>query len=885
MKEFYSEKIESVFDYLKSSKNGLTDKEVEKRINEYGYNELVELKKTSLLKMFLDQFANWLVILLVIAGFLSLIVGDIKESIAIFVIILLNTILGFIQEYKTDKAIKALENMTAPNAKVIRNEKEYIVPAKEIVPGDIVLLEAGDVVPADIRLIESNELKVDQAILTGESVASEKKVCILKKETSVDEQVNMVFSGTIVTYGKAKGIVVSTGMKTELGKIAETIQKTEETETPLQKKFEVLSKQIGIICLVLVAMVFFLGLYESIPLAEIMIVSLTLIVSTVPNSLPLVVTLGLTLGSQRLAKQNMLVKRLPAAESLGSVTYICTDKTGTLTKNEMTVTNIFLDNKDIQITGSGYKPEGDFLYNNKKISPKEIRNILKIGFLCNNSKLTKENNNYKIKGDPTEGSLVVLAEKSNLTEEFIDNYELIKEFSFDSERKRMSVIVFDKKEKKYYSFVKGAADLLLNLSDKLFENEKERKIKEEDKKIIKEQIEKYAKNSLRVLGFAYKEIKEADIEEIKKAESNLVFVGLVGMIDPARDEVKDSILKCKKAGIKVMMITGDHPLTAEAIGKNIGLIEKNDIILTGEELDKLSEKELLEKIENIRIVARAMPIQKLKIVEALQKKGHIVAMTGDGVNDAPALKKADIGVAMGITGTDVSKSVAKTVLVDDNFSTIVNAIETGRNIYDSLIRSARFFLSCNSGEIFTIIISLLLYFPLPMTPLQILIMNLLTDNFPAVGLGFEKAEENIMSRKPRDPKEKPLSNKMLVSIVVFGIIMAIGTIYLFSLYKDKDLTKAKTIAFTTLVMFQMWAVISSRTLSPDIKHFNLFSNLWLLGGIIAAVSFHVAILYIPFLQSVFNTVALNLYEWAIILLVSSSGFVIMEISKFFTKPT
>ncbi|MEM3374450.1 MAG: cation-translocating P-type ATPase [Candidatus Woesearchaeota archaeon] len=879
MKEFYAEKKEDILKFLKTNENGLSEDEAKERLKKNGFNELEELNKTSILKMFLDQFANWLVMLLVIAGFISLFVGELKESIAIFVIIMLNTILGFIQEYNTDKSIKALEKMTAPTAKVIRDGKEKIIPAKEVVIGDIVLLESGDVVPADIRLIESYEMRVDQSILTGESVPASKKVCLLKKGTAIDKIDNMVFSGTIVISGKAKGIVVSTGMNTELGKIAETIQKTSETETPLQKKFEILSKQIGIISLVLVGIVFFLGLSEKIALAEILITSLTLIVSTVPNSLPLVVTLGLTLGSQRLAKQNMLIKRLPAAESLGSVTYICTDKTGTLTKNEITVTNIFLNNKEIKVTGSGYKPEGDFLVEDKKVDTKEFELLLKIGFFCNNAKLIKENNIYKIRGDPTEGSLIVLAEKSKLVNSFKEQYEVKKEFSFDSDRKRMSVIVYNKKEKQEYSFVKGAADILLKLSDKIYDNGKERKISEEDKKIFDEKIKYYARNSLRVLGIAYKKYKENE-----NPENNLTFVGIVGMIDPAREEVKDAILKCKTAGIKVMMITGDHPLTAEAIGKNIGLIEKGDIVMTGEELEKLSEKELLEKIEKIRVVARAMPIQKLRIVEILQKKGHIVAMTGDGVNDAPALKKADIGIAMGITGTDVSKSVAKTILVDDNFATIVNAIETGRNIYDSLIRSARFFLSCNSGEIFTVIISLMLYFPLPLTPLQILIMNLLTDNFPAIGLGFEKAEDNIMTRKPRDPKEKPLSNKMLLSILFFGIIMAIGTIFLFSLYKDTDLNKSRTVAFTTLVMFQMWAVISSRTLSPDIKHLNLFTNKWLLGGIVLAVLFHIGVIYIPFLQNIFKTVPLSFTEWLIILAVSSTGFIIMEISKFFTKP-
>ncbi len=882
MNEFYNLSINETLKSLKSSEKGLSKKDAEERLKSKSYNELVSIKGASALTIFFNQFSNWLMILLIIAGVLSFFVGDIKESIAILVIIFLNTLLGFIQEYNADKAIKALEKIAAPTARVIRDGQHLIIPARELVPGDLIELESGDIVPADVRLIEVSDLQIEESSLTGESVPSIKQTHMSKLVKSIVDQENMAFCGTIVTYGKGIGIVTATGMDTELGKIAVSIQSTEESKTPLQNKFEKLSLQIGIICIALVVLVGGLGLYQGIHITDILLISLTLIVSTVPNSLPLVVTIGLTMGSQKLAKQNMLIKRLPAAESLGAATMICTDKTGTLTKNQMTVTKIYFNEKSYDVSGSGYTPSGNFYIDGKKINPKESEMLIRASYLCNNAKLSRSGNSYGIIGDPTEGALIVLGAKSQLIKGYsAEKFHKIKELPFDSDRKRMSMIFSNKTSRTKEAYVKGAPDVIIELCTHIYHEGKIRKITNEDKEKIAFQNNSLAEDALRVLALAYKEVKDDKDYSIETIESGLVFLGLTGMIDPPREEAKIAIEKCHDAGIMVMMITGDHPITAKAVAERIGLYNKGDIVLTGDEIDRLKDEELEKRIGRVRIIARALPIQKSRIVWLLQKQGHIVAMTGDGVNDAPALKKADIGIAMGITGTDVAKSVAKATLVDDNFATIVKAIETGRNIYDSLIRSAKFFLSCNSGEIFSVIIALMLNFPVPLIPLQLLIMNMLTDNLPALGLGFESAEEGVMKRRPRNPKEAPLSRRNLISIVFFGIIMGIGTIFLFSLYDD--LAKARTVAFTTLVMFQMFAVISSRTLMPSIKHFNLFSNPYLLGSIILALGIHVAVVYYAPLQAVFETVALTQNDWIRIISISSLGFSLMEVSKFFTS--
>ncbi len=864
---------------LGSSTSGLSQEEAQKRLQQYGKNEIIKEKGINVWKLFFSQFENFLIILLIVAIVIAAFLGEILEASAMGVIVLINVILGFIQEYRAEKAIDALKKISAPTARVVRNGKEIKIAASEIVPGDIILLEAGDIVPADARIIEQSNLKIDEASLTGESVPSEKFVEAIKGAASVADQENMIFSGTVVSYGNGKAVVTTTGMKTELGKIAHLISVTAETKTPLQVKFEKMAKQIGAAVLILCMIVFLAGIFkEQQSLSTMFFFALSLAVAAVPSALPAIVTISLALGVKDLARQNMIIKKLHAAESLGSVTVICSDKTGTLTKNEMTVTKIYANEKIIDVTGTGYETTGNFVFNKKTINPKEISLLLRAGYLCNNAKLVQKDGKNSIMGDPTEGALIVLGKKSGI--DSLDNFSFVKELPFDSERKIMSVVYRNKASRKNEAYVKGAPEMLLDRCTHILINGKVSRLTPSDKKDLLKQNEAFARDAIRVLGVAYKEVRQDDDHKIKSIEKDLIFLGLTGMIDPPHDEVKQAIAECKTAGIRVMMITGDHAITAKAVAKQIGLLEEGDVVLTGDDVEKMSDADLEYQIRTVRIIARALPIQKSRIVDALKKNGHIVAMTGDGVNDAPALKKADIGISMGITGTDVAKQVSKATLVDDNFATIVNAIKEGRNIYDKILKSARYLLSCNTGEILSVFIAVLLNFPLILLPLQILLMNLLTDSAPALGLGMEPSEEDVMRRKPRDPRENPLGGQTLRLIIIFGVLMGLGTVYIFNLYEKTNLPLAQTAAFTTLVLFEMFAVVGSRSLYP-LKKLNPFTNRWLWRGILLSVAIQIAVVYWAPLQAVFGTVALGYSEWIKILIVSSLGFVIMESSKFF----
>ncbi len=881
---WHSIEIDNVLRKLDSNIKGLTDEDAKERLEKFGYNELPKKKKTTALKIFLGQFRNFLVILLIFATVLSLFLGEIIEAIVMFSIILLSAVLGFIQEYKAEKAIEALERISAPTAKILRNSRELKIPARELVPGDIILLETGDIVPADSRIIEVSSLQIDEASLTGESVPSNKVIEPFKPHVSIADQENMAFMSTVVTYGKGKGVVTNTGMETELGNIATSIQTTKDVQTPLQLRFAEMAKQIGFAVIILVSIVFLAGLIRGgVQLTYIVLFALSLAVAAVPSSLPAVVTISLAMCAKALAKRNMIIKKLPAAESLGSVTIICSDKTGTITKNQMTIARIFTNNKIINVSGAGYEPYGNFYVDDEEINPKELELLLRIGYLCNNAKLVKNENGWGIIGDPTEGSLIVLGEKGGRDKEDLrNNFSLIKELPFDSERKRMSKIFRSNLDNKTEVYVKGAPDLILDICNEILENGKIRRITPDDKEKILNINNSFAENALRVLGLAYKELPNLVEYNLDNVEKNLVFVGLVGMIDPPRDEIKEAIKQCREAGIDVMIITGDHAVTAKSIAERIGLFIEGDTVLTGDDIGNMTDEELEERIKNVRIIARALPIQKSRIVDALKNNGHIVAMTGDGVNDAPALKKADIGIAMGITGTDVAKEVSKTILVDDNFATIVNAISEGRNIYDKIIKSTRYLLSCNTGEIVAVFLAIILRFPLPLIPLQILLMNLLTDGLPALGLSSEQPDTDIMKRPPKDPKGNTLSGDVVTMILIFGLVMGTGTLYLFSFYLDSDLRLAQTVAFTTLVMFEMFAVIGSRSLLP-FRKLNPLSNKWLLLGVTSSIIIQISLIYWQPLQSVFGTVPLTLNDWVGILAVSSLGFVVMEMSKFFIR--
>ncbi|MBI2143150.1 cation-translocating P-type ATPase [Candidatus Woesearchaeota archaeon] len=882
MVTFHDVSAEKALSLLASSRIGLSESEVAVRLSKHGFNELPKEKRAQPVVIFLNQFRNFLILLLVFATGTSLFLREFLEAAAMSAIILLSAILGFVQEFRAGRAIEALEKMSSPTARVVRDGRELRIAARELVPGDVILLEAGDIVPADSRVLETVSLQIDEAALTGESVPSPKVTTVFSLDTPIADQENMAFMGTVVTYGKGRAVVTSTGMATEFGKIASSIQATEEVRTPLQAKFEQMARQIGVAVMALVFFVFIGGLLQGeLSVAKMFVFALSLVVATVPSALPAIVTISLALGAKALAARNMIIKKLPAAESLGAVTIICSDKTGTITKNQMTVTRLYADNKVISVSGSGYEPVGNFYVDGKPFNEKNVELLLRIGFLCNNAKLSNADGQWQVVGDPTEGSLIALARKGGLSEEKLhEDYSLIQELPFDSERKMMSVVYRLKGARETFAYVKGAPDLLLRNCDRALINGKVHKVPAKEREGILETNELFAKEALRVLGFAYRELPPLKQYDMESAESSLVFVGLAGMIDPPREEISAAVAQCREAGIKVMVITGDHALTAMAVAKQIGIFREGDVVLSGEEVERMSEYDLSKVIVQVRIIARALPIQKSRVVDALKRSGHVVAMTGDGVNDAPALKKADIGIAMGITGSDVAKEVSKAVLADDNFASIVNAVAEGRNIYDKMIKSTRYLLSCNMGEIVAVFFAIMLRFPLPLVPLQILLMNLVTDGLPALGLGVEPAEGDVMKRPPRNPREKPITGSSLLLIVLFGIVMGAGTLFIFRLYVGASLMLAQTSAFTTLVMFEMFAVIGSRSLSP-FKKLNPFTNKWLLGGVVLSILIQVAVVYVPFLQKIFSTVPLGISEWVRILVVSSLGFALMELGKFF----
>ncbi len=861
---------------LKSDRQGLTKKEAKQRLEQYGENRLEKGGQVSVLSIFLSQFKGPLMLLLVLAGALSLFLGEALEAAAIFVILLLNALLGFHQEYRAERAIEALQKISAPEARVRRDASVMRIPASELVPGDILLLEEGDIVAADARIIQCAALRIDESSLTGESEPSDKNGRDAEEKTPVTGQTGMAFSGTVVTRGKAVAIVAATGMATELGKIAQSLEKSPTPPTPLERKFGQLTRQIGILAGVLIALVLVAGFAGGgLRAEELVLFALVLTVSTIPNSLPLVVTVSLALGAKRLAGQKMLVKRLNAAESLGAVTVICTDKTGTLTKSEMAVTRVWVDGAALEVSGSGYAPTGRFTQNGNEANVSALSLFFEAAAECNDAEWVETNGKPAIQGDPTEGALLVLAQKAGIKRGKTGHVR-VAEWPFDSERKRMSVVA--EKQGRRIVFAKGAPDLLLDQCTHVQEKGKIRKMGAADKKAILSANHDFAKDALRVLALAYREAGSGDTKTAEKTENGLVFLGLAGMMDAPRPEVPEAVARCHKAGIKIIMITGDHAATAEAVGRKIGLFRDGDAVVDGARIDALSDAELDGQMDRVRIIARALPIQKLRIVQSLQRAGHVVAMTGDGVNDAPALKKADIGIAMGITGTDVAKEVAGAQLVDDNFASIVNAVQEGRNIYDKILKSARYLLSCNSGEIISVFLAMFLFGKLALLPLQVLLMNILTDDFPAIGLGTESEDKGIMDRPPRPPGAPPLSQTAIASILLFGGVMAAGTLFMFSQYQSVDLAKAQTVGFTTLVIFQLFAVVSSRSAFVFNK-MNLLTNPKLAVAVLASFIIQVAVVHAEPLQAVFGTVALSGLEWALILAAGVIGFLAMEAGK------
>ncbi|MGE5617759.1 MAG: calcium-translocating P-type ATPase, SERCA-type [Sphingomonadaceae bacterium] len=894
-KEYHSlDLVEAAGQLRTDLAKGLSAEEARARLEKYGPNELQERKGPSFLQMVLAQLTDFLVIILIVASVISMVLGEFIDAGVIMAIVVLNAIIGVVQESKAEKSLAALKKMAAPMAKVIRDGHVLDVPSRELVPGDLVLLETGNYVPADVRLIESVNLKIEEASLTGESVPVEKDCnALLKPDAPIGDRKNSGFMSTTVTYGRGKGIVVGTGMQTQIGKIAQMIQEVEAEATPLQKKLEELGKSLGIACLAICAVVFALGVWEGNELLEMFMVAVSLAIAAVPEGLPAIVTICLALGMQRMVARHALIRRLPAVETLGSVTVICSDKTGTLTQNEMTVVKMFVDGQMVDVSGKGYTPVGEFLQKGTKLSPKDnavVSTLLRGAALCNDAVLersTEREDAWRMVGDPTEGALVVAAAKAGFQKEEMEKAApRVAEVPFDSDRKCMTTFHKDGGATGFTAFVKGAPDVMLSQCTKMLLDGQVVPLDEAKRQQVLDANHSMAAQALRVLAIAYRDFDEVPAKPTPETvERELTLVGLMGMIDPARPEVKDAVHTCKSAGIKAVMITGDHKDTAVAIADELDMIGPKRGVLTGADLDKISDEEFANIVEDVNVYARVSPAHKVKIVEALRAKGHVAAMTGDGVNDAPALKRADIGVAMGITGTDVAKETADMVLTDDNFASIVSAVEEGRIIYSNIRKFVFFLLSCNVGEILTVFIAMLIGMPVPLRPIQLLWLNLLTDGLPALALGMEKAEPGIMNRPPRPKTEAILNREMQIGIAVQGVAIMVATLGAFSigLQRNSSYEEAQTMAFATLVFSELLRAYTARSEYYSIFTLGIFSNKYMVGATILSSLLILLPLYLTFLHPIFDVVTPDAQDWTVILLFALIPSTAAEITKIFLR--
>lgn len=841
------EPIESlVKEYESNLTNGLSKTQAVKNKEAYGENKFLEEKRVPLWRMIFKEFSRFLNLLLIAASVISIVAsGHLTDGLFIIAIVILNVGLSVYQERKASNAVMALKKISAPTAKVLRDGELVSINATEVVVGDIVIIEAGDYIPADLRLIESVNLKIDESILTGESVPVEKDASvILDKETAIGDRLNSAFMSTIVTYGRGKGIITQTGMQTEMGKIAGMLNAIEDEMTPLQKRIDDLGKLLGIFSLIVVAIIFIVGLFYGYDLLELFLVSVSLAVAAIPEGLPAVITVVLAVGMKKMAKQNAIVKHLSAVETLGSTTVICTDKTGTLTENKMVVTRVFDNNHFVEVSGAGYTFDGDLSKENPVTDM-----ITTISVLCNDSTIKGD----ELIGDPTELALMALGGKVNkLKKALNEKTPRIDEVPFDSDRKMMSTL--HEVNGKKILYVKGAVDSIIKRATHYLDHEGNVvKLTEKHIKTIHTANEGLAKKAMRVLAFAYKEVDR--YSKLIDEESNLIFSGLVGMIDPPREEVKAAIRVCKKAHIRTVMITGDHKLTAVAIGKELGIIESDNQALSGEEIDALSDEGFLEKIKTINVFARVSPSHKVRIVKALQESGEIASMTGDGVNDAPALKQADIGVAMGITGTDVSKEASDMVLMDDNFTTIVHAVEEGRIIYGNIRKFVGYLISCNVGEILAIFVAMLIGLGSPLLAIQILWINLVTDAFPAFALGLEPKEDDVMDDKPID-KDAPIVDKVMgIAILNQAIFLTIAVLLSFMIGRTMNANPnaGTTFAFITIITGELLRALSSKNEYKHIWQINPFSNKTLNYALIVGFILLFVVIFMPGINSIFRT--------------------------------
>lgn len=898
-----TDNIDICFYNLKTQNEGLTSDEVKRRLQVYGENVLIEKKKKSAFSIFLNQFNDFIIWVLFGATVISWLMRERADAITITAIIVLNGIMGFIQEYRTERSMEALKKLTAPVVKIIRDGKVSVIPVREVVPDDLILLEAGDRVPADSLLIESSGIQADESLLTGESVPVDKRpVEKVGIQTTLGVPENTVYMGTVITGGRGKAVVVATGMSTEMGKIADMLQNVGEEQTPLQRRLEKMGKVMVYGCILACAIVTLTGILEGENIYTMFLTGVSLAVAAIPEGLPAIVTVSLTIGVQRMLKKNALVRRLPAVETLGCTSVICSDKTGTLTENKMTIKTIFCNGGNIDISGIGYDIDGHFVKSGKVINIKSDNTsnlLLEASAACNNSELSlsKADNkvlhlrNYKkeiiaASGDPTEIALLICAYKAGITKDEVDaKYRRVGELSFDSNRKRMSVVV--RKNGEYFVFLKGAIDNTIDLCTYVYDSTGVKKLTTEIKNSILIENERMAKDALRVLAIAYKKLSVLPQKlNISSIENNLVFLGLVGMVDPPRKEAIEAIEVCKIAGIKPVMITGDHKETAVAIAKQLNLMSKDSKVLTGREMDSIDDRTLNSMVKNVSVYARVTPKHKLRIVKAYKNNGYIVAMTGDGVNDAPAVKESDIGVSMGKSGTDVTKEASSMILLDDNFATIVAAVEEGRVIYDNIRKFIRYLLSCNLGEVLTMFIASLLGYSIPLLPIQILWVNLVTDGLPAIALGVDPPDNDIMLRPPRGKNESIFSHGLSLKIIFRGILIGLSTLGIYAVNLSilgSNLSKARTLAFAVLVMSQLIHVFECRSETHSIFEINFLGNKFLIAAVLVSITMLSVVMYIPVLQQIFKTVGLNSGEWIEVMFFSGAISLIVNLKAYIKK--
>ncbi|WP_128426921.1 cation-translocating P-type ATPase [Gudongella oleilytica] len=888
--EWYQQSPEEVAQSLDTSlTTGLSSGSAQSKLETFGPNELKEQEGKSFLQKLIAQFSDFLILILIAAALISVFVGEAKDAIVIMSIVIINALLGLYQEGKAEKALEALKKMASPTAKVLRDGNPQEISSSQLVPGDLVILETGDIIPADLRLVESSNLKVEEASLTGESVPVEKRAQeTYSDEVSLGDRHNMAYMSTIITYGRGRGIVVETAEGTEIGKIAAMIQTFEEEPTPLQRKLNQLGKVLGMTTIAVCVAVFGIGLLQGREILEMFMVSISLAVAAIPEGLPAIVTIVLAIGMNKMVERNAIVKKLLAVETLGATSVICTDKTGTLTQNEMTVVKVLADNKLIEVEGTGYEPVGDFKLEGSTITTKEssgLKLLLTIAALANDAKLDNSSGMYRIIGDPTEGALITLAGKAGIDSAELNHmYKRIEEIPFDSERKMMTTFHDMPNDEGVSSFTKGAPDIIIDRCNRIILDGKVSEFTPELKSEVLRVNSELSRAALRVLAFAFKEYPSLPTDPSPdENESDMIFVGLTCMIDPPRPEARDAIALCKKAGVNAIMITGDYKETAFAIAKDLGMADTEDQAIMGEKIDGMSDEELQEVVKNTKVFARVSPEHKVRIVSALRANGDIAAMTGDGVNDALAIKKADIGVSMGITGTDVAKNTADMILTDDNFASIVAAVEEGRIIFSNIKKFVYFLLSCNIGEILLVFTSILMNLPVPLLPIQLLWLNLVTDSFPALALGVEKGEPDIMNQPPRNPDEAILDRRMLVGVTFQAIAVAAASLsaYLLALrmYGLENIEEARTITFATLIVAELLRAYSSRSQKFTLAKIGVFSNKSMVYATLGAFLLLLAVIYIPFMNGIFYTFPLSFVDWEIVLSFAFIPLVVGELTK------